>query len=130
FKVRAQPSGGRGTHGAMVTADPFHECPGLPTPHACSGHRDPINTPARYRNVAAYLFETFKPEKLACARDVFHRSEAVIVGHRSFYEGGTRDAEFWGGSEFREQKLKIIFAHGDIGIQIPNDVEVLVSQLV
>src|SRR5437867_4091758 len=112
-------------HRPMVAAHLLDECPGLPAFHPCRRHRDPVDSTAFYWQIAADLFETFSPEELARARDVFHGSESEVISGRALGEWRSHYSESLVCGQLREQKVEIVLVEGDISIEVPDDIEIL-----
>src|SRR5206468_2340917 len=125
---RSQAPAGSCAHRPMVMADPFNEGPGFPTLHPRRGHGNPIDPASLDRLVAADFLETPAPEELACPGDVFQAGKSEVIASRSLDEWRSRHTELRIGSKLPQQEFEVVDLERDVGVQVSNDVVILVTQ--
>src|ERR1035437_9174402 len=85
-----------------------------------------IDAAALQWHISADRLKTLPPEQLTPAADILNVSEAIIVLVRAFSEGSPRDAEPRILSHLRYQKLEMVLFKRDIGVKVPDNVEIQV----
>ena len=112
----------------MITAL-FQERPRGPALHPGGGHGDPIDTPFLYRNVAADIHKALPSEKLASTGNVFGAGKAEIIVVLALDERRPGHPEFQVSGEPAKKEFEIVRFEGDIGVQIPDDIEAAIAEL-
>src|SRR4029077_17890311 len=97
---------------------------GLPAFHSGSRDRDPIDSPGRITDVAAYFFEALAPKQLTPAGNMVFAFKAVpgrVVAILD--EGRSCHSQLGIFREFIHQKLQIFWIKGKVRIQVPDHFE-------
>src|SRR5215510_9460838 len=127
-KPRHQRAVVSGADLAMVIADLFNKRAGLPAPHPCGGHGDPIDRAALDRDIATDGLEAPATKNLASARYMIEIRPGVGVSVLIwlvdiFYEGRAGHTQLCVLRKPSEQELEVVRGERNVCVQIPDQVK-------